>query len=838
MDPWTAVQCASAALGIIDVTKNVLSLAYQAYTGSSSLQPTLDELRADLKRLRTLQNNLETKQPVHGSRTDAEISELSQECNIIITSLIDIIDKICKHEEKGPNVWTSLKEAVGTLWNRREIEELQRRLERHQQKLPLLMIAACRTEQAETHDTVKKIAEKLEHGTLFKARFTDDNFTEDLLAQLAYEEMDDRYDSIREPHKDTASWIFRRESLEDEHHFVRWLEQENPDSESESDIFWITGKPGSGKSTLMKFIVNAKNTSSSLRKWAGERPMLLLSTYFWISGEETQRSKAGFLRLVLYEAIKQHRDLGAQVFQERLRTYRILGPFIWKENPWTAVELERLMRRLMKTACKTMKVAMFVDGLDEYGDDPKEIIDLLEDLCKISATDQAGSTLKLCISSRFWPEFQARFSYKPKIRMEDRNGPDIQSYVTSTLRKHPRWNTISRDRAEKLNTDIVTMAEGVFLWAHLVTQMLTDALDNGDGAEELGVILYSLPLEFSQLFGRILGSLETDPEGFRKASRLLEIVLGTWNSHLSAMEIFYALSDPEEISRLSIQELGETEREEKIEQVKWMVAARTKCLLQVTHGSDRPNWFDKPRIQFIHRTVGDYLKQTVVRQKLEDAIGPEESFNPLERLALAQLARLKTCFKPNWHPYKGRHDMWMLSGINYMILAHPGDTLAARNRRDRFIKEIASTSLLLLESLFGGVHALGVLLRSTQWPKLRPCSHVDCWQEAFSLDVAARFGLHDYLQANLNQIPLKCRGIWGTYLFALQNAQTRVVSLKSEKERQAWMGLYLDRPELVLESQDRVAGKEIFKRWQRDEKLRTSKAKILKTVDWIKRGFA
>ncbi|KAK3986014.1 hypothetical protein QBC44DRAFT_403372 [Cladorrhinum sp. PSN332] len=408
MDPLTAIQCASSVLGIIEITKTVLSLANQTYTGSSSLQPTSDELKADLKRLRSLQNNLETKRPVDGNpaaKIDGEIDELSRECEVIIWSLIDIIDKICKHEEKGPSAWTSLKEAMGTLWNKKEIEELQRRLERHQQKLPLLMIAASRTEQAETHEIVKRIAEQPEHGTSSHARFSEDIFTEDLLAHLAYEEMDSRYDAIHGAHKDTGRWIFG--SDENEHHFVRWLEQENLYSESEPDIFWITGKPGSGKSTLIKFIVKAQNTPSSLKRWAGERPLLLISSYFWTSGDEMQRSKAGFLRRILYGAVSQHRDLGAEVFEERLRTYGIFGPSIWKKNPWTDLELERLVRRLVKTACKTMKVAMFIDGLDEYGGDPNDIVGLLQDLCRIPETTEINRSLKLCVLSRFWPGFQA-----------------------------------------------------------------------------------------------------------------------------------------------------------------------------------------------------------------------------------------------------------------------------------------------------------------------------------------------------------------------------------------------------------------------------------------------
>ncbi|KAK4161517.1 hypothetical protein QBC43DRAFT_190725, partial [Cladorrhinum sp. PSN259] len=424
---------------------------------------------------------------------------------------------------------------------------------------------------------------------------------------------------------------------------------------SDSDIFWVTGKPGSGKSTLMKHIVAAPETSERLGKWAGERPLLVLSSYFWISGGEKQRNKAGFLRRLFYQAVDKHRDFAADVFQEDLRSYRIFGPYLPRndspsESFWSDLELERLIRKLVGTACKTMNVAIFIDGLDEYGGNPNDIISLLDGIFRASGTNETNKRLKLCVSSRPWPVFQSRFSCKPSIKMEDQNGPDIKHYVTSTLQRHPRWENLDRERAQELNGDIAEMAEGVFLWAYLVTGLLTDALNNGDGLEDLQHLLNRLPLELTELFERILGSLEINQERFRKASELLELILVTDDMSLPALWVFYALLDPEEIYGISYQWLRPSQLNEKIDQVKWMVSARTKCLLEVAPGpaisdSDSHVNFDSYDVQFIHRTVGDYLKQPTVRENLQRAIKPTEkhpqTFNPHERLALVQLARLK-----------------------------------------------------------------------------------------------------------------------------------------------------------------------------------------------------
>jgi ABC-type thiamine transport system ATPase subunit len=53
--------------------------------------------------------------------------------------------------------------------------------------------------------------------------------------------MDNREERILEAHEKTFRWIFKDSP------FKHWLE-----SKTGSNLFWISGKAGSGKSTLMK----------------------------------------------------------------------------------------------------------------------------------------------------------------------------------------------------------------------------------------------------------------------------------------------------------------------------------------------------------------------------------------------------------------------------------------------------------------------------------------------------------------------------------------------------------------------------------------------------------
>lgn len=72
-----------------------------------------------------------------------------------------------------------------------------------------------------------------------------------------FDAIDDRFVQIRQTHKETFRWILNPESPGV--NFTKWLT-------SDELIFWITGKPGSGKSTLVKHIWQSPETTRLLKR--------------------------------------------------------------------------------------------------------------------------------------------------------------------------------------------------------------------------------------------------------------------------------------------------------------------------------------------------------------------------------------------------------------------------------------------------------------------------------------------------------------------------------------------------------------------------------------------
>lgn len=134
MEVWSAMQCASAVLGFVDLAGTLLSGAYKAYKGSSSLEPTAAQLKAIRQNLQVLRESARLEEQAgRGARfklqADGEIDNLASECETIVNYLINIVGKVCSYgDAAGPSALSSLKQAIKILWNSRDTEELQAQL--------------------------------------------------------------------------------------------------------------------------------------------------------------------------------------------------------------------------------------------------------------------------------------------------------------------------------------------------------------------------------------------------------------------------------------------------------------------------------------------------------------------------------------------------------------------------------------------------------------------------------------------------------------------------------------------------------------------------------------
>lgn len=333
-----------------------------------------------------------------------------------------------------------------------------------------------------------------------------------VIHKLAFANMMDRERRISKAHQRTFEWIFQ----EPDDSCRPWSSFRNFLQDPDNKMYWITGKPGSGKSTLMKFIRYSPQTSILIEKWAAGQDVVQAAFYFWNSGLHMQMSVEGLLQTLLHDCLRQLPRFVQQTLPERWEAATL---FDEDDFPWCFDEVARALKRLMTEICPDKKFLFMIDGLDECSGDHSQLIELLFEL-----SDDIPN-VKLCLASRPYNNFEDGFRGKSSLLLQDLTRADMEIFIDSKFQENEGFKELrirDPESVDDLLKDLLRKAEGVFLWVHLVVQSLLAGLTNGDGLQELQCRLAELPPALEDLYESILHHL--DPRYLDHASRLFQIV--------------------------------------------------------------------------------------------------------------------------------------------------------------------------------------------------------------------------------------------------------------------------------------------------------------------------
>ncbi|CAG9984408.1 unnamed protein product [Clonostachys byssicola] len=383
----------------------------------------------------------------------------------------------------------------------------------------------------------------------------------ELMDSLQFNEMYWRQSNIKSAHPVTCKWLPQHES------YFTWTDAERLGDHH--GFLWINGKPGSGKSTMMKFL-------SSQEKKNAEINTCVISFFFNARGKEVEKTTIGMYRSILFQLLERFPDLQSILDDSNLI------PLSQKGCPALDV-LQELFRNAMPLLGQR-SVICYVDALDECDEyQARDMVEQFEDLCQKATED--GQNFRICFSSRHYPYIEVRNGIR--IILEDQAGhrSDLDAYIRSRLQ------TGRNPEADDIHEKVLHMAAGVFMWVVLVVEILNKEFQRG----RLFAVrrkLETIPDKLGNIFRDMYLRIGMDRQ---ELVLCLQWILFA-KRPLTPIELYYGilfgLSDIEhsEILTSSIDNLSAEK----------FVLSSSKGLAEVTKGPE-------PRVQFIHETVREFL---------------------------------------------------------------------------------------------------------------------------------------------------------------------------------------------------------------------------------------
>jgi hypothetical protein len=435
---------------------------------------------------------------------------------------------------------------------------------------------------------------------------------------LQFHDMTERYQDISEAADNTFEWILQdtsgSEQLSSNRElilpFKAWLE-------TGSGIFHISGKPGSGKSTLMKFLCNHARTKSSLESWAGEKKLIIGHFFFWNRGSRMQKSLLGLIRALTFHVTNQCPHIIPEIFPQHWEParYEPVG-----QHPVVNIENDEIIwafRQLVtiKDIYENYRYCFFIDGLDEFDEMLQTYTNLINAIW--SWVESSQGHLKICVSSRELPPFQLRFDAKQRLRLQDLTKADIAGLVQQGLQQEQDFldkTFADTESFKRLQAAITTKADGVFLWVVLTLKTIREALQSRESMSDVLRILDTVPEQLEEFFRYILDSISIVHR--KKAAFVFAFALGIEVLPISFFNcVVYGPSllrysfldeladDPHFLMRENAPSSTEL-IEDRIASCRIRISGRCKGLLEFRPYGNQ----NQEMIKFTHRSIPEFLE--------------------------------------------------------------------------------------------------------------------------------------------------------------------------------------------------------------------------------------
>jgi len=362
---------------------------------------------------------------------------------------------------------------------------------------------------------------------------------------LYFKELHARREKVMVAQENTSTWIW------DHATYRKWVEKN-------SGLLWIQGKPGSGKSTLMKAIMaklTGKFSSNSI----------VADFFYSARGSTSESSHKLMLRSLLYQLLDRE-PLFFALFQNSFRRFMSNSA---DKAEWSFHDLSEILLSLSSKSPRNRRYTIYIllDGMDESEDADQEgrrrvdVLSLMSELC----SKNGEVAIKIIIASRPANTIEISLAGFHHIVMQRENQQDILQIVRVGLRSI--WDLVNKcendsdltsDDDEKAKAParsaesdsisskypairldeenyrayrrelgpaeeyLTKHAEGVILWVVLILSELKCHFERGyHTPQEIQEKLISLPTDLESTYQRIIDTLEESNADLSQARFML-----------------------------------------------------------------------------------------------------------------------------------------------------------------------------------------------------------------------------------------------------------------------------------------------------------------------------
>ncbi|OJJ72655.1 hypothetical protein ASPBRDRAFT_548678 [Aspergillus brasiliensis CBS 101740] len=304
----------------------------------------------------------------------------------------------------------------------------------------------------------------------------------------------------------SGEWLFRHSE------FQAWRDS------SSSEVLWIHGIPGCGKSKIAAAVIQHLRLQAS----KALHPLPIIHFFCSRNSAEPERSDA---REILRSLIKQlslcnSKGLMRTPVVEEYRK-RLQEAIYYGEAP-AALSVERCTELLCELG-QSAPIMLIIDALDEC--DSQERILLQQSLEEMRQS--CRDLVKIFIASRYEEDIATGFMQKRILCVTPQNTKDdvehfvdfhVKNFVSRWAILHSETNARLQQLEKDLKETLITGAQGMFLWVSLQLECISDTSRVKD-LEGIYEALEALPATLGRSYAAILCRIESMKETAREVAR-------------------------------------------------------------------------------------------------------------------------------------------------------------------------------------------------------------------------------------------------------------------------------------------------------------------------------